>query len=347
MKTKRRMLSVVLTAVAVSLLTSHCTPTATDTAPPSDCRIQQSTSTIRNAGGEGTEQTQYEYDPAGNLTRMVKTLLLQTGTTGRQSTTSTDTYSYDANNVLTRKATVIEDRSVFAGTTTGSTNTTTTDYTYSNDRLTGYRTTNVNSRTTASGPQQPRTTTSTSQYTYDVTGQLIRQAIDNGQTITYQAGKVVAYTGVPFTVTDGLIVKAVFPGTQGTGNVPYNLTQLRQYDDQRRVIEHRELINDTLDRYNTYSWQAGRPAESSLPAFKGHPKTSNPYGETGLATEYRQFHVNRQQGDRPYETNRTQTVYQLNAQGYVTQSTATTTYTTNGQTQPDVVTTTYTYTNCN
>ncbi len=343
MKTTRHTLSVLFTTVTVSLLASYCTPTTTDTSPQSDCRIQQSNSTIRNAGGQGTVQTQYEYDPAGNLMRMVKTLLLQNGTTGRQSTTTTDTYSYDATNVLTRKVTVIEDRSVFAGTTTGSTNTATTDYTYGNDRLTGQTTTSVSSQTTGSGPQQSRTTTNTSQYTYDATGQLIRQTVDDGLTITYQDGKVVAYTGTPFTVTDGLIVRAVFPGTQ---NVSYTLTQLRQYDDQRRVVEHRELINDTLDRYNTYSWQAGRPAESSLPTFNGHPKTSNPYGEAGLVTEYRQFHINRQQGNRPYETNRTQTVYQLNAQGYVTQSTATTTYTT-GQTQPDVVTTTYTYTNCN
>lgn len=337
-----------LICLLVSLLNSRCSPPATGVdSGQNPCRIQQIVSTIKNANTEGTSQTQYIYDAADNLQRSVKTSRYQSGTIANQSTTTTETYSYDANNFLIRKQLLTLDQSIVASRTTDYQYAATTEYSYSDGRLVSYQLTDLTSSTTSSGTQQRRNV-STCQYDYDAAGQLVRQTCDRNQPITYQNGLMTSYSDNlnQFTVVNGLITRAFFPGTQGPANTVRNLTQLRQYDEQRRPIEQRELINDTLSSYYTQAWQTGLTAEQSLPAFKGHPQTRPPYGEPGLATDYRQFQINRQQNNTVYPSNRTTTVHVLNAQGYVTKSTATTTNSASATQQPGVMTTSYTYTNC-
>lgn len=349
MKTTQFTPCLLLVCLMVSLLNSQCSPPAAEVDSVQDaCRIQQIVSTVKNANTEGTSQTQYAYDAADNLQRIVKTSRYQSGTIANQSSATTETYTYDANNFLIRKQLLTLDQSIFANRTTDYQYSATTEYTYSNGRLVSYQLTGLTSSTTSSGTQQQRNV-SNCQYEYDAAGQLVRQTFDQNQPITYQNGLITAYYSNlnQFTVTNGLITKAFFPGTEGSANTVRNLTQLRQYDEQRRPIEQRELINDTLSSYYTQAWQAGLTAEQSLPAFKGHPQTRPPYGEPGLVTDYRQFQINRQQNNTVYQSNRTTTVHVLNAKGYVTKSTATTTNFAGGTQQPDVMTTMYTYTNCN
>ncbi|GAB3900799.1 hypothetical protein [Spirosoma agri] len=338
-----------LICLMVSLLNSRCSPPADGVdSGQNTCRIQQIVSTVKNANTEGTSQTQYAYDAADNLLRITKTSRYQSGTMASQSSATTETFSYDANNFLIRKQLLTQDQSIVANRTTDYQYAATTEYTYSNGRLVSYQLTDLTSSTTNSGTQQQRNV-SHCQYDYDASGQLVRQTVDQNQPITYQNGLMTSYSSNPnqFTVTNGLITKAFFPGTEGPANTVHNLTQLRQYDEQRRPIEHRELINDTVSSYYTQTWQAGLTAEQSLPAFKGHPRTRPPYGEPGLATDYRQFQINRQQNNTVYQSNRTTTVHVLNDQGYVTRSTATTTNSASGTQQPDVMITVYTYTKCN
>lgn len=351
MKTTQRTSYGLLACLIVSLLNSQCArPTADVPSLQSGCRIQQVVSTLKNATTEGTSQTQYTYDAAGNLLRTVLTNRYQSGPGSNQSSTTTETYSYDASNFLLRKESLTQESSVLGNQQTGFQRTLTTDYVYSDSRLASYRATGTTSFTT-SGSTRQQTDITNSQYAYDATGQLVQQMLNNNQTTTYQNGLVTAYNYTPnglntYTVTDGLISSAFFPGTEGTTGKVSNLLQRRRYDDQRRPIEQRELINDTLRSYYTQAWQSGFTAEQSLPAFKGHPQIRSPYGEPGLVTDHRQFQVNRQQGNSIYESSRTTTVHELNAEGYVTRSVATTTNNASGQ-PASVLTTVYTYTNCN
>ena len=325
----------------IAWLTSGCNSGDQTVTPQTDCRIQQIVSTTKTGTLGSITKSTYEYDQLGNLLRKTQTTQADAL---QQEIVAIDQYTYNVANFLTRLTTSSTTKTTLPAGVLTSQTTLTTDYTYTDNRLTAYTKHSETNETGLSNPQS-YTTAGTRTYTYNAAGQLM-QTQENGLTATYQNGQVQTYEGsFRYVIDNGLIVKAVFPGTNGTGGRA-DLSQQWQYDGQRRVVRYEEAINDSTRAYYTQEWQMGKPASASLPTFKGHPLVQSPDGEPGVVTKFQQFYVNQQQGNKAYLFSETITANQLNAQGYVTNSTATTTYSTNGQ-SPTTTSTIYTYTGCN
>lgn len=296
-------------------LTGGCSPNDQSIKSQAVCRIQRIASTSTNGT---TAETVYDYDPAGNLLSNVFT---QHYTNQSDLTTVTKYYTYDAASFLTHAVVTNLAKKTSPGGSSIWQVTSTTDYTYTYNRLTAYTQRDERVEQVGANSPQSRTTTTTGTYTYDAGGQLT-QTTGNGLTTTYQNGKVVGYLSTsPFTVENGLVTKAWFPGTNSAGG-PANLTQNLQYDEQRRIIRYQEAVNDSLTTYYTQEWQTGKLAEQSLPLFKGHPVVQLPFGELGVVTNYKRFYANQQPGGKPYLFSETATTNQLNAQEFVVSSTA-------------------------
>ncbi|QMW05550.1 hypothetical protein [Spirosoma foliorum] len=345
MKTIQVIIRLILIGVGLNWLSAGCGKQKdNEVTAANGCRIQHSASTFHSQGNDGTIQLDYAYDAQGNLTNKTKISQSNSSTVASDKTTTTDTYTYDAAGFLTRSVTDLHQQYMFAGKLSEYHYVSTKTYSYANERLTNYIQTDViyDSHIT-SGPQQQTSVTTTS-YTYDGSGQLTKQTSSNGESITYQNGKALTLTsGYAFELQDGLVVKATFPGTDGSG-AAHTLVQVNEYDTNRRLIKHQEYINDSLSTYYTQEWQTGQPAESSLPAFKGHPTVLSLFGESGLLTRYRAYSVNNQHQvvqytDQTFEN-------QLNAGGYILSTKQANQILTNGSQQPDLTTISYTYTGC-
>ena len=169
---------------------------------------------------------------------------------------------------------------------------------------------------------------------------------------TYQSGKVLDYVqqfggteSRPFTYQDGLVVKARFPGSNSAGE-SLTLTQAFQYDGQRRLVKHEELLNDAPKSSFTQAWQPGKPGTLAVPTFKGHPDLSAAFGEPAVLTKKRMYDVNPIKPGVAYLYADYTFTNQVNVQGYITSMQVETTYPANGQPQPAPTLTTYTYTGC-
>ncbi len=348
MKNLRLLARLLLLGVGLGWLSAGCNNGTDDgTTPQGNCRIQRISSTTKaGIGGDvSTDEIVYDYNQAGNLLK--KTQVTESNSLSvTNTTTTTETYTYSADSLLTTSTYSLVQQVNFYGKPSTYQYTWTKLYTYTNNRLTGYtQRSTTSSNSTTSGPQQ-QTGITTGTYTYDAQGQLIRETNSNGTTWTYQNGQVVAITGsFPYTVQNGLVTKARFPGTNSAG-APFDLLQTFEYDGQRRLIKSQEFKGDSLDNYFTQEWQTGKPASVAVPVFKGHPIIQPTYGELGVLTKYRYYFINLQTHTASPYMERTYT-NQLNKQGFITNTKLETVYFTNGQTQPNVTTITYTYTGCN
>lgn len=343
-----------LVSIGLAWLNAGCDTGDNGTTPQSGCRIQRIVSTTKGGfGATGTAETAYDYDAAGNLLKKTETNAQRQSAESSSQTTTTETYAYDAGNFLTDYTYSLVQKSDFYGNVSNYQVTQNKVYTYADNRLTGYRLTSVVPSHYNAGVPQQVTTVITGTYEYDAAGQLVKEIIANGPTRTYRNGQLVSYgegdgsaNSQSFTLENGLVVQARFPGTNSTGTISI-LKQVRGYDEQRRLIKHQEFVNDSLSRYHTQEWQTGKPAALAIPLFKGHPVIREAYGEPGVLIKYREYAVNKLRPDPVYQFVERTYTNQLNAQGYVTDTRKESMYFTNGQKQPDVTTTTYTYTGCN
>lgn len=358
MRTLRSVARLLVICTGLGWLSAGCHNKTTDAAPQGNCRVQRVFTTGNRLGSTATTETIYKYDVVGNLAKKAQTSAYQYLAGGGDNTTTTETYTYNADGFLTLYDFLIVQQNVdFTGKVSNYKYTWNKAYTYTDNRVTGYTRKDISyNQGIMSSPQQ-QTITIMGLYEYDAAGQLVKETINNGATWTYRNGQLLEYTekngtteSHPYTIQNGLIIQARFNGTKGVTNgpdIPYNLTQIREYDDQRRLTKHQEFRNDTLDSYYTQEWQTEKPATLTVPALKGHPVLKLPYGESGVMTRYRTYYVNHLKADSVYSFNDITYTNQLNAQGFVTNTNAETRYFTNGQTQPDVSTTVYTYTGCN
>ncbi len=350
MKTTRSLTRLLLVCTTLGGLIAGCTNGSNDGATPkTDCRIQRIVSTTKTGfGATGTAETVYDYDATGNLAKQTLTSTNRQSSGSSDNTTTTTQYQYDAAGFLTNSVySIMQKTASSTGEVYTYQSTSAKVYTYTNNRLAGYAQTDVVLSAGGISPPQQRTTVLTNAYEYDAAGQLVKEVNSNGTTWTYRNGQAVDVKSYfPYVLENGLITKATFPGTDATGK-PLTLVQTFQYDAQRRLIKYQECLNDVLESYYTKEWQTGKSAATALPVFKGHPAIQSPYGEGGVLTKYSRNFVNHQQGNTAYLFNEQTNTNQLNAQGFVTHTQTEVMYFTNGQKQPDVTTTVYTYTGCN
>jgi len=83
----------------------------------------------------------------------------------------------------------------------------------------------------------------------------------------------------PYTIQDGLITKVSGPG----------FYTVYQYNTKRQNIKTETFVNDKLNSYNSFEWCTSKPAESTLPTFKGFPKESYDMGIPGIWLKYQYF----------------------------------------------------------
>lgn len=352
MKNFRLVTRLLLACIVLTWLSAGCNNGNTGTIPQNGCRIQRIVTTTKSPGTDGTSETVYDYDAAGNLLKRTKTSVYAYSAGGSQNTTNTDTYTYNADNFLiTSTLSTLQKTVSFTGSISTYEYTSTKTYTYINNQLAGYTERSSKFDSNITSTSQPQTYTAAGTYEYDASGQLTKQLFSNGETWTYRNGQAVDHTGAyPYILQNGLITKASFPGTMGLNDGttrPYNLDQVFRYDDQRRLIQYQEFYNDTLKNYHTQEWQDGKPAELTLPAFKGHPVLKSPSGERGVLTRQRMYTILTQPAGRVSQYYDVTCSNQLNAQGFVTSTKQETLNLGNGQTQTDVTTTVHTYTGCN
>lgn len=355
MKNSTQLISLLI----LSALAIRCVhPEQNTTLPQSECRLTRSQTTTQSSQYTGRDETVYSYDAVGQLSRRASTQTFQYTNGGKNDLSTTETFTYDANGLLV--SLLRQELSSSVGFTGGrdyaAQLTSNKTYSYTDGRLTGY--VQQDNRTSQIGTvtSSPQTTTLTGRYEYDAVGQLTTERVTTTtgqQTKTYQNGQITAFSeqygttlSRPFTYQNGLLVKAFFPGSKGSGAVA-NLSQVFAYDATRRLTTYQEFVNDTLQSYFTQTWQTGKPASVALPRFKGHPVTVPSAGEPGLLTTKSQYYINQQTRAVQHFSEATYT-NDLNGQGYVTKTSGQTRFL-HPQTLPQVETTTalHTYTNCN
>lgn len=358
MKTSRSLLPILLIFLFSSWLTVGCNSNSDDATPQGTCRIQQYVSVSKTPALNTTalNQTDYVYDPQGNLAKTVTTFTKQTtGSTDMQNETTTVSYTYDAEGYLTKMDSQQKATNVFAGKTKNEQSSVVSNYAYTNSRLTSINTRRI-------GAYGVNTTTIES-YEYDGSGDLTKKiatitydydpavAIEipvgpsGGQQIsTYQKNQLVDYVEKsgsteyrPLTIQNGLVT--MFSTTP-------NFRTFWEYDNQKRQAKITDYVGDTLIRTTSQTWSDAKPAIASLPAFKGFPATipSSDFGQPGvLATS---TNANWNSISKKMETSVEQTsVIQTNSQGYVTSVVSTAKHP--GVVSQDFTTTeTYTYAGC-
>ncbi|SOD92783.1 hypothetical protein [Spirosoma fluviale] len=346
--------------VLIGWLTGGCTRQEQTPAAQGTCRIEQYRAITTAVGLNSTRQTNYQYDPQGNLTSVVTTLNQRptSGTVGTKTGTTTVTYTYDAAGYLTGSTSQQQITDILPGNkTTTAAVSITTSYSYANGRLSTAVTKNIG----AYGV----TTNTTESYEYNASGELTQKTALNTYTYdpataneipgsptgplriwTYQQNQLVDYaerSGAvdyrPLTIVNGLVTSYSTAG---------NYKTIWEYDSQNRQTKAADYVSDTLTIMTTQTWSDAKPATASLPAFKGFPVTvpASEFGQTGVLSTSTNSYWNSISKTR--ETFVTQnSVSQTNSQGFVTNSVTTAKHPNPAAVPQDYTTTeTYTYSNC-
>lgn len=332
----------VFISVLIGWLIAGCTHKSNEAAPQGTCRIQLYTATTRSQFSNAGNQTTYTYDQAGNLSKIMATWSKEpiNGAIGSQTTTTANTYVYDANNYLTSSTEQMVTITVFNGRTTEDRAVTNSSYSYTNSRLT----TRTDQKTVSYAPSSNGTFTT--KYDYDSSGNLTKITTGNDSWL-YQNNQLIGHGNlvsnqgsISYVIQNGVITKMVIPGDSefiGTGT----------FDEQQRLTKHDEYINGQLNRSTFQTWTNAKPSSASLPQFKGFPvivPVSAFSGKAGVLATYKQTYWNSVRNTMETFNEDTYTV-QTNEQGFITGATIVSKHP--FATDQDYTTTeTYTYSGC-
>ncbi|MCX6218683.1 hypothetical protein [Spirosoma sp.] len=360
MKTILSVLYALLGSILIGWFTGGCTRQEQTPTAQGTCRIQQYRATTTSTSLNSTRQTNYQYDPQGNLTNVVTTLDQRpaTGTAGTQTGTTTVAYSYDAAGYLTASTSQQKTTDILSGNKTNiATVSIASSYSYTNGRLATAVTKNigaygVTTNTTesyeydASGGLTKKTSLST--YTYDpaITKEIPANPTGPLCIWTYTKNRLVDYverSGTaeyrPLTIVNGLVT-----GYSTAGNYK----TVWEYDSQNRQTKAADYVGDTLTVMTTQTWSDAKPSIASLPVFKGFPVTvpASEFGQTGVLSTSTNSYWN--SVSKTIETFVTRSsVSQTNSQGLVTTTVITAKHPNPAAVSQDYTTAeTYTYSNC-
>ncbi len=346
MKTILRISYWLVSSLVVGWLSAGCNHNTNEVSPQGTCRIQQYTATSKSQFSNKVVQTTYTYDQAGNLIRSVSTTDSRpnTGTFGTQTSTTTATYTYNAEGYLTvstsgwRSTTILLDNqpktTVFSSATS---------YSYTSGRLTQQAKIDT-------GTYVPSNNPFLTTYEYDSNGDLTKMVSGSPsyqQIWVYAKNQLIDYIersgsseNHPYTVQDGVITKMIFFGSQE------ELVVTALYDNQKRIIKREEYINNQLTRSDARTWTDADPASASLPLFKGFPVVNlvSLSGLDGVPATHKQLYWNSiSKTMNPFNED-TYTV-QINGQGFITGAVIVSKHPLAAD-QDYTTTETYTYTGC-
>lgn len=327
-----------------------------EAAPELACRIERYSATSQAKFYNRTTQTNYAYDAAGNLTKMVVSHEQRpaNGAVANQTGTTITAYAYDANGFLTT-STSQEEYVTITNKTIREQITTTKSFSYAVGRLAGYT---VN-RVGAYGI----TTMTTGTLAYNAAGELVSKTETNTSVVhdpaiakevpigsggvtriwTYLKNQLVDYVeragnaeSRPLSIQNGLVTKI-------TGS---NYEVRINYDGRQRVIRQENYANGQLIDYNEQTWTDVKPSTAALPLFKGFPTGAQALEaeQPGVPASRKSFYWNSVAQTMQMYSESTSAV-QTNAQGFVTGAVTTTKHPTAAD-QDETTTETYTYTGC-
>lgn len=360
MKTIRRVYFIITGSILIGWMAGGCSHNPDGPSPDTTCRIQQYVSRSVSSDFTSLNQTDYEYDQRGNLSKLITTYDKRpvSGTVTSQTGTTTVTYLYDADGYLTASSSQQKLTTLFGAKTTVEQVSVATSYSYANGKLTNTQMRKIG----AYGVN----TSAVESYEYSSSGELVRKTAQNTydydpavateipssptgpvQIWTYQQNLLTDYVEKngsseyrPILLQNGVVTKIMVPGSQGDYSASY------EYDSQQRPVKMNEYIGGTLTRAYTQTWSDAKPSSATLPAFKGWPVLVRQMGREGVLSTNTSSYLNTITRQIQVFTEQT-SITQTNSQGFVTNNTITLTYANPAAAPQNTVTTeTYIYSGC-